>query len=491
LPADPPPDRRVEEELEELGDPEGSPALPAATLAASAAHRVAPRGAPGAVRHDSYREIWALAWPFMLNMVLVNLVGLVDIAMVGRLGSDAVAAVGYASQLFSLSQSVLIAVGAACVALMARAIGASDPGSARAALGASLGVGVATALGLIAIIVLPARTWLELLAAEPHIAEMALPYLQMVLGSSLPLAAAIVVESAMRADKDTRRPMLISAAVMVVKLGLNSVLIFGAFGLPRLELVGAGLATVTAQGVGLVLFAALVVRAPGASPLALRRGDLRAGRHLVRDLVRISLPGVGERLAMNLALLAYFRILSDYGPLTIAAYTVGVRILSFSWIPGIGFGVAASTLVGQSLGGGTRAQARRAGWRATRLSLGVAVALGLLCAWAREPLAGLLTSDATLIAELGPFLLCLAVAQPFLQSHFALGGAHRGAGDTFTPFVAATVSNWALRVPLAWVVAQPLGLDVVWVWYTLVVDHLARAAWLAWSFRRGRWAGAD
>ena len=66
-----PPNRRVEEELEELGDPEGSPALPAAALAASAA-----RGfEPAAPRHDSYREIWALAWPFMLNMVLVNLVG--------------------------------------------------------------------------------------------------------------------------------------------------------------------------------------------------------------------------------------------------------------------------------------------------------------------------------------------------------------------------------------------------------------------------------
>ncbi len=476
---------RVEEELEEIGDPEGSPALPAAALAAAALHGAALRPA----RHDSYREIWSLAWPFMLNLVLVNLVGLVDIAMVGRLGSDAVAAVGYAGQFFFLIQSVLLGVGVAGVALMARAIGSGDPDGARAALAASIGVSATTAVALVGLVLAAPRLWLELLGAEPHIIEMTVPYLQLLLGSSLLLAIAVVLESGMRADRDTRTPLLVSGAVMMVKIGLNALLIFGAFGLPRLELVGAGLATAASQLIGLGVFAWLVARAPRGGPLALRRPDWARARSQLRSVVRIALPGVGERLAMNLALLAYFRILSEYGPLTIATYTVGIRILSFSWIPGLGFGVAASTLVGQSLGTGSRAGATRAGWRATRLALGISVVLGVVCGLARKPLAGLLTSDAALVAELGPFLLCLALAQPFLQSHFALAGAHRGAGDTFTPFVAATVGNWALRVPLAWLVSHPLGLDVVFVWYALLFDHLARASWLFWSFRRGRWAG--
>ena len=204
-------------------------------------------------------------------------------------------------------------------------------------------------------------------------------------------------------------------------------------------------------------------------------------------MVRIALPGVGERLAMNLALLAYFRVLSGYGTVAIAAYTVGVRILAFSWIPGTGFGVAAATLVGQALGAGRRERGdgapagARPGWRS-----------GSRCCWARSARwrasrsGRLFTNDPATIQALGPFLLCLALSQPFLQAHFALGGAHRGAGDTWTPFIAATVGNWVLRTPVAFFLAFVLRTDVIWVWYALMIDHLARAVWLAWSFRRGR-----
>jgi len=475
------PASEVEGELEEFGDPEGSPSLPATTLGAAIGTGRRPGG---------YREIGSLAWPFMLNLALVNLVGLIDIVMVGRLGSDAVAAVGYAGQFFFLVQSVMLAVGASCVALVARALGAGDPDGARAALAAALAVSVSTAFVLVAATLAAPHALLELLGAPPQIADASVPYMRLLLGSSLLLAVAVILECGLRADRDTRTPMWIALAVMLAKVGLNLLLIFGALGLPRLELVGAGIATAVSQVVGLALFFAVVRRAGRASPLALVRADFAAARPRLRQVIAIALPGVGERLAMNLALLAYFRILSEYGPLAVATYTVGIRVLSFSWIPGISFGVAASTLVGHNLGAGHAAAATRAGWRAARLALGVAVVLGSACALARAPLAGMLTREAALVSELIPFLLCLAVAQPFLQVHFALGGALRGAGDTFTPFVAATVSNWALRVPLALLAAQVLALDVIWVWYTLVVDHLARAAWMGRAFRRGGWRRA-
>ncbi len=471
-------------DLERIDDPEAAPSLPAATLAATAAPSIA-ESAPGV--HDTYREIWDLAWPVMLAQMLVNAVSLIDIAMVGRLGPDVVAAVGYASQFFFLSQSVLMAVGFACVALVARAVGAGDPARARQAVAASLQVAGITALAIIAIVLAAPRPLLRALGAGPAVIELTVPYLTLLLGSSTFLALAMTIESAMRANRDTRTPMQIAVVVTLVKTGLNLLLIFGALGFPRLELVGAGIATAVSQVVGLALLGAALLRAPPGSALGLRAGDFAAAGRLRRDVIRISLPGIGERLAMNLALLTYFRVLSEYGTVAIAAYTVGIRILSFSWIPGIGFGAAAATLVGQALGARDEAAASRAGWRATRLAITVALALGTVCALARTPLARLFIDDPATIETLGPFLLCLALSQPFLQSHFTLGGAHRGAGDTWTPFIAATVGNWALRVPLALLFAYVLRLELVWVWYALMFDHLTRSVWLAWSFRRGRW----
>jgi putative MATE family efflux protein len=319
------------------------------------------------------------------------------------------------------------------------------------------------------------------------VSALAIPYLQLVLGSALLLAIALTYESAFRAARDTRTPLLITGAVTAIKTGLNALLIFGAFGLPRLELVGAGIATVAAQIVGLILFLAAGRRRADPDVLRLRSVDFRAPRALWREMLRISLPAVAERAILNVAIMEYFALLSVYGSVAIAAYTVGVRILSFSWIPGTGFSAAAATLVGQALGAGDRREAVRAGWRAARLSLLVSVVLGGIYAVGREPIARVFTPDAAVIAAMSPFMLMLALSQPLMGVHFTLGGALRGAGDTWSPLIAAGVGNWGFRVPLSWLAVRWLHADVIWVWGALILDHLARAVWLVIVYWRGRW----
>lgn len=466
-------------------DSEGAPDLPSTSLAAGAA----PRTLRPPLALDSIGEIWSLSWPVMLSQALLNAVGLLDIAMVGRIGSDAVAAAGYATQFFYLSQSVLFAVGSACVALMAQAIGAGDPARARRALAAALSVSVGSAAALSSAMLASPATLLRLLGAEEHVVSLCVPYLAAVVGSTPLLAISMTLEFAMRADRNARTPMAIAAGVTAAKIGLNLLWIFGYAGFPRLGLAGAGLATLASQVLGVALFLIALRRKHPDSPLAVRRRDFASARGFVPDVVRLALPGVGERLANNLALLAYFRVLSGYGSIAIAAYTVGVRLLAFTWIPGTGFGTAASTLVGQALGASNPQAASRAGWRATGLSLLLAAIFGVAALAAPAHIAGLFTAESALVGTLAPFLVCLALAQPSLQAHFALGGALRGAGDTWTPFVAAAVGNWALRVPLACLFAYAFRAPVVWIWAVIVADHMARALWLAFSFQRGAWRG--
>ena len=207
-------------------------------------------------------------------------------------------------------------------------------------------------------------------------------------------------------------------------------------------------------------------------------------------MIRIALPGVAERLIMSFSQLAYFSLLShSYGTVAVAAYAVGVPLLSFTWIPGMGYAQASATLVGQALGADREALARRIGWTAAALAVGTALLVGGPVAFAREWLAGLFTGDADVIAEVGPFLLVLALTQPFLQLHFTLGGAHRGAGDTVTPLYAATSSN-ALRFAVAWICARLLELPIIYVWGAIFIDHFFRAAFLVFTFRSGRWLRA-
>jgi putative MATE family efflux protein len=466
--------------LEKPEDPEASPAIPAAAVAAHAA-AIDRRAATD-------REIWTLAWPVILSQVLASAVSLIDIAMLGRLGPTALAAVGYVTQFFWLSQAALMAVGIAGVALISRALGAGEPERARSALASCLALAVAVAAAIAAVVLSAPRLLLGLLNAAPDVAEAAIPYLQLTLGSTLLFAISITLESGFRAARDTRTPLLVAVAVTAAKTVGNALLIFGPFGLPRLELVGAGLATLAAQVVAVALFVAASRRAPVRAALAIDRRDVARARHALREVAWLAAPAVGERLVLNLALMSYFSVLAHYGSAAIAAYTVGVRVLSFSWIPGIGFAAAAATLVGHALGERDPAAARWAAWRSIRFALAVSVVLGVGFAVARLPLARVFTDDASVIGELGPFMLTLALAQPLMGAHFALGGALRGAGDTLSPLVAAALGNWGFRVPLSWLFVEVLDLSVGWVWAALVLDHAARAAWLAWAFRRGRWA---
>jgi Na+-driven multidrug efflux pump len=143
--------------------------------------------------------------------VLASIVSLIDIGMVGRLGRDSVAAVGYTTQFLNLAQSVMFAVGAACVALMARAIGARDGDRARTALAASLLISGALALVFTAVVLAFPYQLLDLLGAEPAVIAAAVPYFRLSLGSTLLLAVSIILESFARCD--TRTPMLIAGVV--------------------------------------------------------------------------------------------------------------------------------------------------------------------------------------------------------------------------------------------------------------------------------------
>jgi len=472
------------DDAEALIEPDSASALPSATLARAAG----PLPDRAQIRKATDRDIWTLSWPVILSGAMASIVGLADIAMLKSLGTTQLVAVGWATQVHMLAQTVLMAGGVACVAMMSRALGAGELARARAALAACLVLSVGVAAVLYA---LAAPTFGHILAnfrVSAEVVSAAVPYFQLTLASSLLFAVAFSFESAFRATRDTRTPMRLTAVVAATKIGLNYVLIFGALGFPKLGLTGAGWATLGAQVVAVVLFVAASRRSGASEAMRLGWADLRAARSGIRDAVRLSLPAAGERVVMTMGLLSYFAILTRYDEVVIAAYTIGVRLLSFSWIPGMGFASAAATLVGQALGAKDPRQAKRAGWRAARSCVLISLVLGTGCIVFRTPLAELFTDDPAVVAALRPLILMLALSQPFMATHFTLGGGLRGAGDTVTPLVSTMVATWVFRVGIAFVSGQMLDLELIWVWAALVLDHVARSAWLSWAFWRGVWS---
>ncbi len=431
------------------------------------------------------RTIWTLAWPVILALALESLVGLIDTLMVGRLGATAVAAVGVGAQVLGAASIVLAAVGTGTVALVARAVGAQRAGEAEEVLRQS----VLTALGLSLLAIIPVLVWapplVRAFGVDESVVALGAPFVRVIMLAVPPEAVLFVIGSALRGSGDTRTPLVVGVLVNVVNVIGNWVLIFGHFGMPALGVVGSATATALAFTCGAALGLWLLAR--GRLRLRLPHGPWRIRTDVIRRVLAVGSPTAAEQMLMQLGFFLYLLCASRYGTAAVAAYFIGVRILALSFLPGVGFGLAAATLVGQNLGAGRPSLAERSGWAATRLAIGLMTVGGIVIFAAARPIARAFVDDPAVVDDAVAFIRVLAAAQPLMAIDFTLGGALRGAGDTRFPLWAVVVGFYACRLGGAYVASRWLGLGLFWVWFALIGDYVARAALKGWRFRSGRW----
>ena len=434
------------------------------------------------------RMIWSLAWPAIATFGLESLVGLVDMLMVGRLGANAVAGVGVGTQIFNAVAVVMIAAATGTVALVARHVGAGERSQANAVLVQSLYIAGIVSLSFAFPVAWWAADIVRVFGVEPAVVEQGTRFVRSIM-IAVPFAAMFtVVGSALRGAGDTRTPLALGALVNVINIAANYVLIFGKLGVPALGVQGSGLASALAFATGVSLALTLLLR-PGYA-LSLAAAPLAPNAAMARRVLAIGSPTAAEQLLMQIGFMIYLAIAAQYGTSAVAAYFIGVRILAMSFLPGFGFGVAASTLVGQRLGARQTAGAERSGWEANRLAMASLSLAGLVIFVAARHIAGAFVDDPVVIEDAVSFIRILAVAQPLMAADSTLGGALRGAGDTRFPLVTVLVGFYGARLGFAVVAAKVLSLSVDWVWAALLGDYVARAVLKAYRFQSGRWKHA-
>lgn len=441
--------------------------------------------APAPTRGALARVIWILAWPVILTMSVESLVGLLDMLMVGRLGADAVAGVGVATQILLAVNTFIFGIGTGTIAVIARHFGARETAAAGRVLAQSVLAGAI----LLSLLVVPAIAFAPVIVSffnvNDAVSAIAVNYLRIVL-VAVPLEAVLIItEFALRGAGDTRTPLLASSLVAVVKVAGNYLFIFGAFGWPGLGTSGAAWASALAFSVGaLALFGLLwdgrlVLRLPG----RWYRPDFA----VMRRVLRIGYPAAIEHFLMQVGFVIYFSFAAAYDTTAVAAYVIGVRILGLSFLPGIGFSVAASALVGQNLGARRPEEARRCGWGTVGFSFVLMTVAGAVIFVAAEPIAALFVDDAHVIAEAVLFIQVLAAAQPLMAVDFTLGGALRGAGDTRFPLIVVLLGFYVCRLGFAYYATYLGDLGLFWLWFALVPDYIARVVLKVGRFQSNRW----
>lgn len=428
-------------------------------------------------------RVWQLAWPTIISNLLFTTVGFLHIKIASPLGTNAVAAVTTGHRVFFLIQAIMMGVSVATTALVARYWGANKQRRAEMVTWTSLALAVALGLVLgIPPIVIP-ETIAGLFRLDPETSALAARFIFWLGLFNLFPAINMVLSTALRATGDVITPLwfLIFSSIFNVIFGY--LLAFGHGFLPAMGVAGISLGGSSAATLVTLFFLAFWWR--GRFKLrAVKRAKINLP--IARQIWSIGLPSVLEQGFVQIAFLAFFAIVAQYGTTAYAAYGIGISLVSFSVVIGFGFGLAAATLVGQQLGAGNPELAIQAGWRGMRLALAAMVLFSVLMVLYAEDLASFMISDPEAIHLTSVFIYFIAVCQPLMAIEISLAGALRGAGDTRFPLL-ATIGGMVFGRLLPALIYLKLDLSIYWILSVMVSDYAIKAALLLHRYRSHRW----
>ncbi len=430
------------------------------------------------------RSIFTMVWPVAIENVLQLLIGFVNTGMVGRLGAATILAVGLAGRVGMFVWIIFGSIGTGTTVLIARAIGAGDQGQVRKVAQQALLMTIAL-MGFVAgAASVFAPHLLSLFKATPEAMPIGVAYLR-ILAFSVPFQALYLVISAiLRGSGNTRVPMQIAFVINLVNAGLSYVFINGVGGFPEMGFRGPAIASIVAQMTGAVIAAWYLFS--GRSGVGIQLRDrLSVDLRLIRRILGIGVPSSAEMMFWQLAAIVLFRLINDFGTTAGAAYQLGLQAEGISYMPAAGFGIAATALVGRSLGARNPQLAERYIKQIVRWGIGLTSVTTAILVLGPRLLMGILTNDAAVTAIGARYLMIMGFSQIPQQIAGTLGGSLRGAGDTVTPMISATVGIWGCRIPLAFLLSRSFGLPGIW--WAINIDQYARLAVVGFRYLQGKW----
>ncbi len=442
-----------------------------------------------------------LAAPVLLEQILGTAVWFSDRLLTGHyLETPHLAAITLMAYVLWLVWGLFSVVAIGATAMVARFVGAGDWAAARHVTHQAFVVGALVAF----FVTIGGMAYADRVAVAMQLsgesAELATTYLMCVLPVVPLMMLQTVGVACLRGAGDMVSGLVIMSIVNVVNVVASWSLVLGLGPLPAMGWRGIALGTATGFVVGGVLVAALLLHGRWGLKLAVRR--LWPDRQLIRRLLRIGLPGGADMLSIIGCQLWFVSLINRLGTLAVAAHGVALCVESLAFLPGSAFQMAATTMVGQTLGAGDPRRASRSALMALLCGGGLMIVAAAVIFTRAGPLARLFVrAEHVHVAELAvPLLRTVSLAIPALAVTMILNGSLRGAGDTRWPLAFSLLGLLGVRIPLAYWLANdavylPLanvtiagwGLGVVGAWYAMAADLHVRALLVAGRFLHGGW----
>lgn len=436
---------------------------------------------------DSFRtDITSIILPFALPIIaeqgFIMLMGLVNAGMASAAGTAVASAVGLVNAITNIAISLFSALALGGTVAVARSVGALDHGSARKASGQTITLCLSISFVVGAVISLGSEPIVAALfgSSPPAVRENARTYLGITAMGYPFLAATLAAAGILRGAGNVRAPMFVNIAMNLVNMILGRLLILGlAFQghsiIPPMGAVGAALAITGSRAAGTLFYINVLLRSASASrPSSI--SEFRLSRGVLKDILSVGIPASVESLLFNGGKLITQTFLAGLGEVAMTADYLSSMVAGTIQVPGVGFSMAVTPLVGRTLGQGDREGARRivlSSLIAGMLFLALTSMPGFFLA---EFFIGISTSDARVARTASLLIRFFLIVNPLAwSSSFLVPAGLRGAGDgKFTMWV-SILSMWCFRVGLGWLLSHPAGWGVSGIWVAMVLDWFVRS----------------
>ena len=405
----------------------------------------------------------------MLSQSLLNLV---DAALVGPLGSDALAAVGAASYAIFVAMAVIAGLSSGVQAQVARRFGAGHINTCATPVNHGLLLAISITLPFSVCLVLLAPWILQIFNQSTIVHDTAVSYFQIRVMS---LTAAAMCLSFRGYWNGTGRPSGFMRILIVSHLfnaAVSYCLIYGKAGLPAMGVEGAALGTFLSLYLAALLNLFSMMKAARNHGFLHFRFLKRLDFQQTRRLIKLAVPDSIQQVMFSFGFMMLFAIIAQMGSSELAIAHVLMNISLLLILPGIGLGMAANTLVSQSLGAGKPEKAWRWGWDIVGVTVCILLLLSLPLLFAPELILKLFLHQNTLVEQAklplqitGFSILLDAASLVFTQ-------ALLGAGANKTVLGIRMASQWLILLPLCWLVGPVLGMGLTAVWVTQLLQRL-------------------
>lgn len=439
-------------------------------------------GADSPSTESLQRRVFGLAWPVISENFLQTMLGIVDTLLVAQLGTAAIAGVGSALQVMFFVVAALSAMSVGSSVLVAQAVGGRAFANANHYAKQSVIWSFLLSIPMVLVGLLLAEPVLNLFRMEPEVTAIGVEYLRVTMGTVVVLTLLLLGGGVLRGAGDSRTPMVITAIINVVNIVLTYALIFGAWGLPELGVVGSAWATFIARALGCIMILFVLWR--GRTGVSIRgRQGWKPELTTARGILDIGVPAALEQLLITAAFLALTVVVAGLGTAALAAHRIAFNALSISFLPGIGFGIAATALVGQAVGAQRMDEAAAVTRIATAWGMAWMGAIGLLLIVFAVPMMRAFSNDPVVVQTGAAGLRIVALAQPLWAILFVQGGALRGVGNTQFPLRVNATAIWS-AVAISTLLLPLIGGGLVTVWASFLFVAPFSCGLLWWRFRR-------